>query len=115
MNRVPKTIRPFLSVVFIITMLFTIVFLQMEERRAGYVLLKLTREQRSLLDEKREREIQLAKFSRPQFVEQVAQRRLTLKKVSAAQIIHLPGEGLANGMKVTKAALNDNKKAPKKN
>ena len=109
MNRLPKTIRPFVSVVLIIATLFTIVFLQMEERRAGYVLLKMNHEQRALIDEKREREILLAKASRPQFVEQVAQRHLTLKKVSAAQIIHLSGEGLKLAQ-----LTRDSKKAPQK-
>lgn len=86
--------RPFVSVMLIVCTLLGIVFLQMEERRLGYTLLKLSREHREILEEKRGREIQLAKITRPQLVEHMAQRRFTLKKVSANQIIHLPGSGM---------------------
>ncbi len=61
----------------------------MEERRLGYVILKLTREQRQTLEEKREKSIQLAKITRPQHVEKMATSRFTMKKIQANQIIHL--------------------------
>ncbi len=89
-----KSFRPFISVMLIVLTLLGIVFLQMEERRLGYALLKLTRDHREILDEKRQREIVLAKMTRPQLMEHMAQSRFTLKKVSARQIIQLPGEGL---------------------
>lgn len=89
-----QPLKPFVSVMLIILTLLGIVFLQMEERRMGYALLKQTREHREMIEEKRNREIQLAKITRPQLLEQVAQKKFTLKKVSANQIIHLPGEGL---------------------
>ncbi len=90
----PRAARPLISILLIITTLLVMVFLQMEERRLGYVLLKLNRQHRETLDDKREREILLAKYTRPQFVEKVAQNRLTLRKLSTSQIIHLSGEGL---------------------
>lgn len=61
----------------------------MEERRQGYVVLKLNKEHKRFLEEKRTKEIQLAKLTRPQLLEQVAQSKLTLKKVQSNQIIHL--------------------------
>jgi hypothetical protein len=88
-------LKPFFSILLIIGTLFTLVFLQMEERRLGYAILKSTREQRQILEEKRERSMQLAKITRPQHVEQLAQSRFTLKKVQANQIIHLTGAQLA--------------------
>ncbi|MBX2987520.1 MAG: histidine kinase [Bdellovibrionaceae bacterium] len=95
MNRVTaQALKPFISVMLIIMTLFGIVFLQMEERRNGYALLKLRREHKILLEEKRTREIQLAKITRPQLLESMAHSRFTLKKVQASQIIHLSGEGL---------------------
>jgi hypothetical protein len=63
----------------------------MEERRLGYAILKLTREQRQVIEEKRDKNMQLAKITRPQHVERMAQSRFTLKKVQANQIIHLSG------------------------
>jgi hypothetical protein len=85
-----RTLKPVISVAFIILTLFSVVFLQMEERRLGYSLLKITREYRQTLESKKNREIQLAKATRPQWVEKVASTKFTLKKALASQIILLP-------------------------
>ena len=98
-------LKPFFSVLLIILTLFTIVFLQMEERRMGYSVLKLTREFKKVNEEKRGREIQLAKVTRPQLLDHMAQSRFTLKKVQANQIIHLSGP-----VEKVVAAKIDNKK-----
>lgn len=84
-------LKPFFSVMIIVASLLALVFLQMEERRMGYEILKLTREQRRLVEEKRIKEMKLAKMTRPQQVEKLASSRLTLRKVQASQIIHLSG------------------------
>lgn len=89
-----RAYKPFISLMIVILTLLGIVFLQMEERRLGYTMLKRSRDHRELIEEKRNREIQLAKITRPQLLEHMAQSRFTLRKVSARQIIHLPGEGL---------------------
>lgn len=86
-----RQLRPFFSILLIIFTLFSIVFLQMEERRMGYSVLKLTREHKKVLEEKRVKEIALAKITRPQLLDHVAQQKFTLKKVQANQIIHLTG------------------------
>lgn len=86
-----KQLKPFLSILVIIFTLFSIVFLQMEERRMGYSVLKLTREHKKVWEEKRVKEIALAKITRPQLLDSVAQQKFTLKKVQASQIIHLGG------------------------
>lgn len=86
-----RQLRPFFSVVIIVLTLFSIVFLQMEERRMGYSVLKVTREYKKVLEEKRVKEISLAKVTRPQLLDHMAQQRFTLKKVQANQIIHLSG------------------------
>ena len=79
-------VKPILSVFFIISTLFIVVFLKMEERRQGYEILKLTQEHRQ--------NMHLAKITRPQLVEKLAQRRLTLRKLQNSQIIHLSGNSL---------------------
>lgn len=85
-----RDLRPVVSVTLIILTLFSVVFLQMEERRLGYSLLKLTRHYRQTLEIKKNKEILLAKATRPQWVEKVAAKRFTLKKAEANQIILLP-------------------------
>ena len=87
--------KPFFSILIIIGTLFSLVFMQMEERRLGYAILKLTREQRQVIEEKREKTMNLAKVTRPQHVEKMAQSKFTLKKVQANQIIHLSGATVA--------------------
>jgi hypothetical protein len=86
-----RQLRPFISVLIIIFTLFSIVFLQMEERRMGYSVLRLSREHKKVLEEKRVKEISLAKVTRPQLLDTMAQQKFTLKKVEANQIIHLSG------------------------
>lgn len=57
----------------------------------GYSILKLTREQRQIIEEKRIKAIELAKLRRPQNIESMAQKKMSLKRVSAQQIIHITG------------------------
>ena len=84
-------LKPLLSVLIIVISLFSLAFFQMEERRLGYNLLKLNRDHREKLEQKRSLEVQLAKITKPQLLDQVAQSRLTLKKLQSNQIIHLSG------------------------
>ncbi len=100
-----KQLRPFFSILIVIFTLFSIVFLQMEERRMGYVVLKQTREFKQIWEEKRRKEISLAKVTRPQLLESVAQEKFTLKKVQASQIIHLSGPVFSESKLMAENAL----------
>lgn len=86
-----RQLKPFFSVLIVIFTFFSLVFLQMEERRLGYSVLKLSREHKKILEEKHAREIQLVKVTRPQLLESMAHSKFTLKKIQADQIIHLSG------------------------
>lgn len=100
-----RQLKPFCSILLIIVTLFSIVFLQMEERRLGYSVLKLTREYKKVFEEKRVKEISLAKVTRPQLLESMAQQKFTLKKVQANQIIHLSGPVLPGLEKTANKAV----------
>ena len=84
-----RQLKPFLSLLIIISTLLGLVFIKMEERRLSYAVLKLTREYKKTNELTRQKEISLAKLSRPQLVENVATQRLTLRKIKPAQIINL--------------------------
>lgn len=84
-----RQLKPFLSILFIITALLGIVFIKMEERRLSYVVLKMTQEHKKVIEIQKQKEISLAKLTRPQLMENLATKRLTLKRVTASQIIHL--------------------------
>ena len=89
-------VKPFLSVLMIVSTLFAIVFFKMEERRLGYEILNLTRQQKQILEEKRVRTIQLARILRPQQVEKTAQSKFGVRKIQSNQIIHLTGVPLTS-------------------
>jgi hypothetical protein len=82
-------LKPFASVLIIISTLFAVVILQMEERRVGYGVLKLTRDYRKASEERRSKEVQLAKVTRPQLLDQLAKSKFTLKKIESKQIVLL--------------------------
>ncbi|MCC2678510.1 MAG: putative histidine kinase [Pseudobdellovibrio sp.] len=84
-----RQLKPFVSIVFIISTLLGIVFVKMEERRISYNVLKLTHEYRKVIEIQKQKEILLAKLTRPQLLENVATQKLTLKRATAAQIIQL--------------------------
>lgn len=84
-----RQLKPFLSLLFIITALLGIVFVKMEERRLSYVVLKLTHEHKRTIEIQKQKEMQLAKLTRPQLLEKMATNRLTLKRATPSQIIHL--------------------------
>jgi hypothetical protein len=84
-----RQLKPFFSVLFIVSTLLVLVFIKMEERRISYVVLKNTKEHKRVMEVQKQKEITLAKLTRPQLLENVATNRLTLKRVTAAQIIHL--------------------------
>lgn len=86
---------PFVSVLMIVLTLFTVVFFKMEMRRVGYSVLKLTREERKIRDHARLQMIQLAKITRPERLQAVAQNRLTLRKAESGQIIQMTARGIA--------------------
>jgi len=86
---------PFASLMIIVFCLFSVVFCKMEVRRMGYSVLKLSREERQMKDLERQQMIQLAKITRPERLQQVAQARLTLKKAEVGQIIQMTGRGVA--------------------
>lgn len=92
-----KSLKPFFSIFIFIATLFSMMFLQMEERRMGYELLKISKEHRGLEQEKRQIMLEITKATRPQYVEHIAQSRMTLKKAKAHQIIQLSGSAVVRG------------------
>jgi hypothetical protein len=100
--------KSILSVFLIITTLFSIVFFKMEERRIGYEILKLNqtlRQQRELIIHK---ETSLLKLTRPNFVEKLAENKLTLKRANPNQFIHMAGVS-----ELLQSLKNDNSKKRK--
>ena len=81
--------KPVLSILFIVATLLGLVFVQMEERRMGYAIFKLSKGYREKVDERRGLEIQLAQSLRLEKLERLAQKRLTLRRAQSHQVIYL--------------------------
>ena len=84
-----QQLKPFLSLLFITIALLGSVFVKMEERRLSYFVLKITKEHKKVIEIQKQKEIVLAKLTRPQLLENVATQKLTLRRVTASQIVHL--------------------------
>jgi len=90
-----REVAPFASILIFVACLFCVVFCKMEVRRMGYSVLKLSREERQMRDQERLQLLQLAKITRPERLQEVAQHRLTLKKPGSGQIIQMTEQGVA--------------------
>lgn len=86
-----KEVKPLVSILLFIFALFSLVFLQMEERRLNYELLKLNKELKKTLEVRRFQEIKLAKATRPERIEKEIQLKTALADPRESQIIHMSG------------------------
>lgn len=84
-----KELKPFLSVLLIISTLFVLAFLHIEERRIGYSILKIRKEFKRVNEDVKRKEVEIAKLTRPQILDQIAQGQLALKKTQSGQVIYL--------------------------
>ncbi|MEQ1664492.1 MAG: histidine kinase [Bdellovibrionales bacterium] len=91
----PANFYPFISVVIILVALFALVFLQMEVRRMGYVVLKQTRAYKNAQDEHRLKVMRFAKIMRADRLRDIAITQLTLNEAKSEQIVHMSGDKLA--------------------
>lgn len=66
------TYRPFISALIIIVALLAFTIGKMEQRRMGYLTLKLSHQYRLLLDERRELTLRIAQATRPERIERWA-------------------------------------------
>jgi len=95
MSKKLNEILPFLSVLLLVFTLFALVLLKMEVRRMGYVVLKLSQQQRQLIDHRRLMSMEYARLTRPDRVHHFATSRLNLNDSRNGQIIQLAGQKLA--------------------
>jgi cell division protein FtsL len=72
--------------------MLTVVFSKMEVRRMGYALLKDSRYLKTLNENKRQNQMTLASLTRPERIENYAQKKLSLKRADKGQIVQISGE-----------------------
>ncbi|MEY4616434.1 MAG: hypothetical protein RJB66_1394 [Pseudomonadota bacterium] len=93
METARSSIRSLISLILVIGTLFTVAFLQMEERRENYEVLKLNRDLKKAIESRRSLEIQRLTALRPQKIEKELKNRANFNRAGSDQIIHLPTYG----------------------
>jgi cell division protein FtsL len=88
-------LKPFLSILLLVSTLFSLVFLKMEVRRMGYSVLKASQEFHKLEDHHRMMSMEYARLTRPEHVRKYAMSHLTLNDARNGQIIQLTGQKIA--------------------
>ncbi len=85
-----NSIKSLISLTLILSSLFAIAFLQMEERRQSYHLLQLNKDLKAKIEARRNLEIKRLNALRPQKIEKEIQERTALNQAQSDQIIHMP-------------------------
>lgn len=87
--------KPFVSVFIILLTMFGVVFVKMENRRMGYVLLDLAEKEKQMNQKQRLALAHLAKLTSPERVRKIATTQLTFQNAKEGQVIRVAGSGNA--------------------
>ena len=90
-----KDIKPFLSMTFILITMFSLVYVKMENRRMGYVLLDLAQKEKMSMEKQRLSVARLANITSPERVRKIATGRMTFQNAKDGQVIRVAGSGTA--------------------
>ena len=89
-----ETIKPFASILILMSFLFILAFVKMENRRMSYVFLKLVSQEKQLINKQRKKRIQLAEMTGPERVRNLASKT-SMKKAGKKQRIQMSVQGVA--------------------
>ena len=81
--------KPLFTVLLVLSSMFSLALIRTQERKLGYEVVELKKNHRDLLEERRRKTIQIAKLSRPQYIEAAINNKSLLRKVQQDQVIHL--------------------------
>lgn len=90
METTKSSVKSLVSLVLIIGSLFSLAFLQMEERRQSYEVLRLNRDLKKTMEKRRNLEVKRLNALRPQKIEKEIQGRTEFGQAQSEQIIYLP-------------------------
>jgi cell division protein FtsL len=95
MTKTTSSLKPFISVFIFFLSLFVVVFVKMENRRMGYVLLDLAEKEKQMTQKQRLALVNLAKMTSPERVRKIATTQLTFQNAKDGQVIRVAGSGNA--------------------
>jgi Cell division protein FtsL len=93
MKKLNENIKPFVSVFILLLSLFAIVYVKMENRRMGYVLLDLAEKEKRITQKQRLSMVSLARMTNPERVRKIATTQLTFQNAKEGQVIRVAGQG----------------------
>ena len=85
-------LKPFLSVVVVVSTMLVMVCLKMQTRSLGYQIYQLTKLKTRLSDSTRLMQYDLSNLIRPDRIERLAETHLDLLKASRHQVIKVSGD-----------------------
>lgn len=88
-------LKPFISVTVMISFIFGLTVLKLENRKLGYKLYTLAKDEKNLREQKRRGIKQLVEMTRPQRINNLALNQGELRTADKKQLIHLTETGLA--------------------
>ena len=88
-------LKPFISILFIIITLFSMVFLKMEVRNQGYTVWKKARAYKKMRDSHRLKVIEYARLKSPAQLSQKLQSKMTNINTDQVQVIQISGDYVA--------------------
>lgn len=84
-----QSIKPYISLMLVVSSLLVIVFCKMEIRRLGYVLWKESKIEKEIKDELRLQSLDYATLNRPERIERLAKQMWSLERPREKQIVQL--------------------------
>ena len=95
MKKWSENTKPFVSVFILLLSLFAVVYVKMENRRMGYVLLDLAEKEKQMTQKQRLALVNLARMTSPERVRKIATTQLTFQNAKDGQVIRVAGRGSA--------------------
>lgn len=87
--------KPFLSVLIILSFMFLLVFIKMDNRQMGYQLFKLYQKEKKAREEQRHDMAVLARMTSPERIRRLAISRYSYQPAEEGQVIRIAGSGSA--------------------
>ncbi len=88
-----RKIAPFLSIFIIVLVGLAVIFVKMEAVREGYELFRLGRFHKIANDEKARLDVSYAKLTRPERLDQIGTKRLSLNRTKKNQMVLMAATG----------------------
>ncbi|MBK9294575.1 MAG: histidine kinase [Oligoflexia bacterium] len=85
--------KPFISIIILVSVALSTVFVKMEVVRLGYEILSMGRKTKQASEARSRLEVQYAKLTRPSRLDKIGTEKLALTRVQKNQVIMMAAQG----------------------